>query len=421
MGGVMPYLFFPWDIKIIINSFMKNNLSCDFGKVIIASQISSIQNLVRKGAAVMHHLFKYGIVLALTIMTQMSCLGITLDLKRAMENATYREQIAPLAKNLKECQIGGTHTYGNITTIKEEGPNKGKLNPAILIINPDIGAHDVNNTNVLSIVGSGFDRNLLKQLDSLCEKLQFQFDRVYINNVTSVLPVAEDAPDEISSVQRQQFSKEAGITQPDLTLGSGIDRAVMRYTARSIDERLKGVQGVYCPTLYDLYYALLKPGGRFVFKSAQSYDPVIVFASSFLTSSTFISPDSKEHCSIRFDAVRFAKDREHPQKYIEFREVSDQNLFKKITDSLKKTGDRLELEASEYTATKPFSMLESRSMIYTETNLLKNSQFTEPLVSFGQFENHGYRSFFDKPYPHAYALVIQATKPVQVINKSVRP
>lgn len=364
----------------------------------------------------MHHLFKHGIILGLIILTQMPCLGITLDLKRALEDATYREQITPLVKNLRECQIGGTHTYGNNIAYKEAGPNKGKLNPAILIINPDMNAHDANNLGVLSVVGSGFDRTLLKQLILFCEALSIQFDRLYLNNVTSVLPVAEDAPAEISDVQRQQFSKEAGITQPGLTLGTGIDRAVMRYAAGVIKEQQQGIEGNFFPSLYNLYFSLLKPGGKFIFKSAQSYDPVIVFISSFLTSSTFTSPDMKQHCSIKFDEKGFFQDREHPQKYVEFRDAADQKLFREVGAALKKTGDRFELKLSDFTPIGAFSMLESRSMIYTEINLLRSCQFIEPVVCFGQFENHGYCSFFDRPYPHAYALLIQAKKPEGVTN-----
>ncbi|MBX9805855.1 MAG: hypothetical protein K2Y18_08920 [Alphaproteobacteria bacterium] len=86
--------------------------------------------------------------LTIGILTVLPIHGIVIDLKELLENDNERTQkVQNMFRNLTECQIGGTHTYGNTTIIKK-GEGEGKLNPAILIINPDLKAHNVEDQSI---------------------------------------------------------------------------------------------------------------------------------------------------------------------------------------------------------------------------------------------------------------------------------
>lgn len=355
----------------------------------------------------MHKPLIYLYSIVMTILCSFSTQGIILNLDEMM-NEEYKGTISPLFRNLEECQIGGTHTYGNKTIFKE-GDKKGELNPAILIINPDPAAHDSDNHNVLSILGSGFDRTLLSKLLDICEKFDVKFKRVYINNVTPILPVADDALEMISGPQKEMFNTQvAGQYQPALSIGDGVDLAFMHYALYVKNES----EGWGEKSIYHYYHSLLKEDGVLLFKFAQFYDPILAFTKSFLTSSTQKRGGVILSEPIKVD-LRLQEDRENPQKYITFTENADQILFDQIKSKLQNIGDRFIINSDEYTppSTSEFPYpAGSRSLIYYETFLLKYCGFKNPLIYMGQFESHGYTSLFNDSNHPAYSLGMQVSK-----------
>jgi hypothetical protein len=230
------------------------------------------------------------------------------------------------------------------------------------------------------------------------------FKRFYINNVTSTLPIDEDS--EYAGPQNHLFkTAEAGPHQPAIFLSDGTDLSFSKY-ANMVFKTKNYI------SIYHYYNKLLGPKGTLLFKFTQFYNPIFSFAKSYLTSSEMSLIASKEStCAFTLDMDGLAKDRLNPEEYVTFREEKDKILFGQIKSNLKKTGDRFTVDHSEYTSRERFSITDSRSLMYTQMGFLQHHGFTKDIqVFFGQFDNHGYYSFFDHPYPHAYALVIQVSK-----------
>ncbi len=200
---------------------------------------------------------RLNLALSLSLFYSYSCSALLLDLDSILQTENQRTEegasILEQFKKLKELQIGGTHTYGNKIVIKD-GLQKGQLDTQILIINPDPKAHDLN-SDALSMIGSGFDPLLLSKLLRLCQLTGHFFDRIYINNVSLVLPIPENMPLEIIKYQKSWL--ESSLVYPHKR---DVELSFYLYADRLKDSDDK--------SLYTTYQELLNPKGSLLFKSA---------------------------------------------------------------------------------------------------------------------------------------------------------
>ena len=325
--------------------------------------------------------------------------AVLLDLDRILGGDTeYIDSVRPLIKNLREIQIGGTHTYGNKTVIKKDGVPTDQLNPSILIINPDETAHNKEDPTVISIQGSGFDRAIVKKLSSVLGFFHHQVKRIYINNLGFILGIPDSLPNSISEAQSES-----------------IGRGSLSFLILS-DSRLIQSFGQYLlyndndPRRYDLYsyyFQLLELGGEFLFKSASIPDAGSVFNYSFLSprNGLRILDEKWIHGSDRVLRYAVASERIHR---------GDKNLSDRMVEKLGTLGSFFSFESIDYdadVAQGASALLASNDPhlnIRLQVYLLKLTGFTDVGVQIGRFKDWGFNQ--GGVNGETFSLVIRAKK-----------
>ena len=290
-----------------------------------------------------------------------------------------------------ELQIGGTHTYGNKTIIKTEN-NKGKLDPKILIVNPDPKAHS-NEPSIVSIMGSGFDIEFLQNLSTFCKKFEHTFKKIYINNVLPILPL----PDQYNNVRDYQKGF--------------LNHGVMAPSERDMEENLyKYIQYLKNEqnsnhNLYSCYLNLLTDDGMFIVKSAGLSRLGMLLSKSYFD----IKNANLDYNNI---VLSLRSSNEDKDDYIFTHNLAHSTFLgiKEKLDSINKFFYiDYNLAIKNYTDTpSPTNILYNIQM---QTHLLEITGFNIEQVSIARLKNWGFGTGTS-----AYSVIIKA-----IINKSAHP
>lgn len=302
-------------------------------------------------------------------LTSIPANAFLLDLPRALQSEKYRADISERFKTFQELQIGGTHTYGNRTVMKRNNVPTDKLDTKILIINPHLEAHDLGNTQIMSLQADGFDYEVLRQLKELCDLFDFKFKKVYINNVESSLSIPEPYDKLRVRFKIKTDSLVAGLGAKDL---EEIDDAIYSYVA--------DVKSGKANNLYDVFYSLLQNNGIFIVKFSEQQN---IFESMLGVLDGKLLDESKESIDI-------------------------QNLVAPLTYSLmnklRAIGDEYVFSSQDTLATpNPKNPFYKSQM---QGQLLQNARFTQIQMSLGRFKSWGYFENLES----VYSTVIRAKK-----------
>jgi hypothetical protein len=291
-------------------------------------------------------------------------------------DSDYFQQVQTLFKNLKSLEIGGTHTYGNKTIIKQ-GQNQGQLDPSILILNPSQKAHDLNDETVLSIIGSGWDVNLLDQLIQITQTLDHHFDKVYLNNLLYMLPIAEGlSTEELSKPQQYFFSSEEN---PD-DLAKQLELAFSTY--------YEGTRNGLFPNLYQRYWKLLNLNGIFLYKSGSQTQLKSALDGAYISHN-------------------FRSSTTNPNELENAQEKLDQ-LFMKLHVNLNKIGDMVYLDAKDIQPSLDVPSVDLIRTFRLQMAILEYSQLKVTRAGVGLFNGWGFHNH--EELDQGYSMVIQAKK-----------
>lgn len=281
--------------------------------------------------------------------------------------------VKTLLQQTTELQIGGTHTYGNKTTIKS-GDNRGDLDPKILIINPDSKAHDMSNPNVISIMGSGFDLELLDQLFVLCDSVGHRFQKIYINNILPLLPIPDQ---QVQYLKHQNDFIQTGAVPANVPL---LELNLYLYYQNLSDKN----------NLYKRYVKLLHNKGLFIFKSAGlSRLGMVLSTGLYSLMKSDLDPLSIEKTfSGSVD-----------EDYYRFNNEDAQNLFNNARNKLSKIGEYYYYDFNDI-----FQKNELFSNIIVQMKLLKKAGFSVNSVAVARLKDWGYEKS-----QSAYSIIINAS------------
>lgn len=323
-----------------------------------------------------------------------------LDLDLILKNdEAYIEKIRPLFLAIREVQIGGSNTYGNKTIIKDktsktkQKKEDERLDPSIMIINPDPKAH-ADREDVLGIQASAFSFETLTQLYKVTQLFQHHFKRIYINNLGYILPIPdhvvgffEDATGEhietqVSERQQKTFEEIEGCSVGDYRL----EQSFFQYLQirRQYPNHF---------VLYPFFRELLEKDGEFLFKSFSVTDQALPGAQClFLKSFTF------QLASLNLKAFQ--------DKVLSFAKKEDALLYRQIAKKLTKVGDIFMFQRTDFEPNGIPDMQDSRATIRAQAFLLESSGFGQVEVGLGRFydwRNNGING-------DAYSIIIRAKK-----------
>jgi hypothetical protein len=323
-----------------------------------------------------------------------------LDLDRILVEDEYQAKVRPLFLAITEVQIGGSNTYGNKTIIKTPPKTKAKktqekLDPSILIINPDANAH-AQDESVLGIQASAFDLETLAKFLKVANHFKHRFKKIYINNLGYILPIPDKVQGafsqgdqtifvDVSERQQKTFEEIEGCTVGDYRL----EQSFFQYVL---------IRSLYPDrhTLYPVLAELLEEGGIFLFKSFGVPDQVIPGLDCLFIKGFTFQMES-------LDIEAFSR------RIVRLKVKEDKDLLARIRSGLKKTGDAVYLQPNEFKhmdPTKAPTTDDSRGTIKAQVYILESGGFTDVEVGFGQFKD--WRNPQNKN--DAYSMIIRATK-----------
>ena len=334
--------------------------------------------------------------------------AIPLNVKRALTDADYLELIRPRFMALKELQIAGSHLRGNKTVKKNGEPGAPEeLDASILIVNPDQDDHAMDNESLLGIIGSGFDMELMRDLLALCQKLDHRFEKVYINNFWPSLPIPGDLPDNLSRPQLAlgKFNSEGEEAWRKFKNFLAICFYV--YVARvEADPVAYGDAENF--GLYSVFGKLLKPQGKFLFKSGSFPELNTIFHMGFLDFKSGTRPQKVKKSVIvggRRGTYELDRDTEASEKDEKLRQRIELNLLRPLSSFYLKPSEygvnadgKVDLSAEK----------NSRWMIRQQIRLLELSGFTHFSVGFGYLKSWGW---LGEDTSYGYSMIIQAIHP----------
>ena len=329
----------------------------------LISIIEWISSLPSKSKASNH--FLMGVYLSTVALFPTLSQAFILDVESALHDEKYRQKITPQFMALEELQIGGTHTYGAAAVILEDGKPTTRLDPKILIINPLKMAHDPKSPDVLSIVGNGFDAELLGKLKELCNLLKFEFKVVYVNNIEGTLSL----PDAFDLARKRTYSP-ASVTMgaPTHEDEKEMNEALYRYVSLVKEKKTDN--------LYSLFQELMTDSGLLKVRLCEQ--------ASIADALTGIIDFYMDLDQEPFDAALAS-------------------FKQQIGQKLKEVGSQFQFE-KEWTESDSPSRESVNYLIQMQTLLLKLANFRNPEVTMERVRDGGYY----KGINTVYSVVIKA-------------